>query len=155
MPALLALPVWGFVYANTLEEPPAAATGPLAEGAAVYAKCASCHGADGGGGSGPSYKDGELQRSFPNFADQIKWVSLGSANFPGDTYGAQNKRKAGGMPGWSLDVTGGSLTPLEIAKVVRYEREVLAGMPAEPDLVAITEGTAPPLDKDGNPVAGG
>ncbi len=149
MPALIALPVWGFVYANTLETPPAATSGPLAEGATIYAKCATCHGADGSGGVGPSYKNGELAASFPNYADQIRWVSLGSAGWPGDTYGAQNKPKKGGMPAWAND-----LTPLQIAQVVRYEREVLAGIPAEPDLVAITEGTKPPLDKDGNPVGG-
>jgi mono/diheme cytochrome c family protein len=155
MPALLALPVWGFIYANTLETPPAATSGPLAQGAAIYQTCATCHGADGSGGVGPSYKNGELTKSWPNFADQIRWVSLGSANWPGTTYGAQNKPKVGGMPAWSIDETGGSLTPLQIALVVRYEREVLAGIPPEPDLVAITEGTKPPLDKDGNPVAGG
>src|SRR5437868_892087 len=32
MPALALLPLWAFIYANTLEKPPAAATGPLAAG---------------------------------------------------------------------------------------------------------------------------
>ena len=149
MPALVALPVWGFVYANTLETPPANTSGPIAEGQTIYAKCATCHGADGSGGVGPSYKNGELAKSFPDYVDQIRWVALGSAGWPGDTYGAQNKPKKGGMPAWAND-----LTPLQIAQVVRYEREVLAGIPAEPDLVAITEGTKPPLDKDGKPVSG-
>jgi len=149
MPALVALPVWGFVYANTLETPPAATSGPLAEGQATYAKCATCHGADGGGGVGPAFKNGDLAATFPNYVDQIRWVTLGSAGWPGDTYGAQNKPKKGGMPAWGKD-----LTPLQIAQVVRYEREVLAGLPPEPDLVAITEGTKPPLDADGNPVGG-
>ena len=96
-----------------------------------------------------------LAKTWPKFQDQIRWVSLGSNGWPGDTYGAENKPKKGGMPGWSLQVTGGLLTPLQIAEVVRYEREVLAGLPPDPDLVAITEGTKPPLDKDGNPVAAG
>ena len=51
------------------------------------------------------------------------------------------------MPAWAAQ-----LTPLQIAEVVRYEREVHSGIAPEPELVAITEGQAPPLDKDGNPV---
>ena len=50
---------------------------------------------------------------------------------------------------------GGAAAPATGAEVVRYEREVLSGLPPDPDLVAITEGTKPPLDKDGNPVAAG
>jgi hypothetical protein len=53
------------------------------------------------------------------------------------------------MPAW-----GNDLTPLQIAEVVRYEREMLAGIAPEPDLVAITEGTKPPLDANGQPVSG-
>ena len=146
MPALLGLPLWAFIYANTLETPPKATAGPLAEGAKVYQTCASCHGASGEGGVGPSFQNGAVGKTWPSYKDHIKWVSLGSAGWPGDTYGAQNKPKKGGMPAWT-----GQFTPLQIAEVVRYEREVLAGMPPEPELVAITEGTSPPLDKDGNP----
>jgi mono/diheme cytochrome c family protein len=55
------------------------------------------------------------------------------------------------MPGWASQ-----LTPEEIALVVRYEREVLSGLPPDPDLVAITEGTKPvPIDDKGNAVPGG
>jgi len=150
MPALMLLPLWAFIYANTLEKPAAATTGPLAEGATIYQNCASCHGGSGEGGVGPTFQNGVLAKDWPNFKDQIRWVSLGSTGFPGDTYGAQNKPKKGGMPAWT-----GTLTPLQIAEVVRYEREVLSGLPPDPDLVAITEGTKPPLDKDGNPVAAG
>jgi len=153
MPVLALLPIWAFIYTNTLEEPSQAATGPLAEGATIFQQCASCHGATGGGGVGPALDaSGDLAQVFPNFKDQIIWVSNGSSGTPGDTYGATHKPKKGGMPGWSTAVTGGTFPPLEIAEVVRYEREVLHGMAPEPDLVAITEGTAPPLDKDGNPV---
>jgi mono/diheme cytochrome c family protein len=148
MPALAALPLWAFLYANTLEKPPKTTAGPLASGAKIYENCQSCHGATGGGGVGPAFEGGAVGKTFPNFKDQIRWVSLGSTGWPGDTYGAQNKAKKGGMPGWAAQ-----LTPLQIAEVVRYEREVLAGLPPDPDLVAITEGQKPPLDKDGNEVA--
>ena len=150
MPALALLPLWAFIYANTLEKPPAEQTGPLAAGAKIYQQCASCHGATGEGGVGPSFQNGVLAKDWPKFQDQIRWVSLGSAGWPGDTYGANNKPKKGGMPAWATQ-----LTPLQIAEVVRYEREVLSVLPPDPDLVAITEGTKPPLDKDGNPVAAG
>jgi len=150
MPALMLLPLWAFIYANTLEKPAAATTGPLAEGATIYQNCASCHGGSGEGGVGPTFQNGVLAKDWPKFQDQIRWVSLGSTGWPGDTYGANNKPKKGGMPAWT-----GTLTPLQIAEVVRYEREVLSGLPPDPDLVAITEGTKPPLDKDGNPVAAG
>lgn len=150
MPALALLPLWAFIYANTLEKPPAATSGPLAEGAKIYQNCASCHGGAGEGGVGPTFQNGVLAKDWPKFQDQIRWVSLGSAGWPGDTYGAQNKPKKGGMPAWT-----GQLTPLQIAEVVRYEREVLSGLPPDPDLVAITEGTKKPLDKDGNEVAAG
>jgi mono/diheme cytochrome c family protein len=152
VPALALLPLWAFVYANTLEKPSAATAGPLAAGAQIFdgKGCAGCHGSAGGGGAGPSFLNGELSKSWPKFQDQIRWVSLGSNGWPGTTYGAQNKPKLGGMPAWASE-----LTPLQIAQVVRYEREVLASLPPEPDLVAITEGTKPPLDKDGNPVAAG
>jgi mono/diheme cytochrome c family protein len=155
MPALVLLPVWAFIYTNTLEEPSASATGPLATGKTIFTKCASCHGANGEGGVGPSFQNGELAKNWPDFKEQIKWVSLGSQGWPGSTYGAENHPKKGGMPGWSKEVTGGSLSPLEIAMVVRYEREVLGGVPPEPELVAITEGASPPLDKDGNPAKAG
>src|SRR6476659_4660124 len=49
MPALLVLPLWAFIYANALETPPKAQSGPLAEGAKIFHSCAACHGAAGGG----------------------------------------------------------------------------------------------------------
>ena len=61
--ALLLLPLWAFTYVGTLERPPQEATGVLAEGAHVYeARCASCHGATGAGGSGHALADGEVSR---------------------------------------------------------------------------------------------
>ena len=41
MPALTLLPLWAFIYANTLEKPPPAQTGPLAVGAKIFGNCAS------------------------------------------------------------------------------------------------------------------
>jgi mono/diheme cytochrome c family protein len=151
MPVLVTLPLWLFIYANTLTKPSETAEGPLGKGKALYVtNCSSCHGVDGGGGVGPAFTNGAVIQTWPDFKDHIKWVHVGSAGWPGDTYGAQNKPKgAGVMPAFN-----GTLTDLEIALIVRYEREVLAAGPSDPALVAITEGTAPPLDKDGKPVGG-
>lgn len=150
MPALALLPLWAFVYANTLEKPAAEQTGPLAAGAKIYQNCATCHGASGEGGLGgkaPAFENGVLAKEWPNFVDQMRWVSLGSAGWPDATFGADAKPKQGGMPSW-----GPQLTPLQIAQVVRYEREVLSGLPPDPELVAITEGQKPPpIDEKGNP----
>ncbi len=53
-PSWLALPVWAYVYQGTLEPPPQPADTPIALGEELYKGCASCHGADGGGVSGPA-----------------------------------------------------------------------------------------------------
>src|SRR3954454_24521776 len=95
VPALVALPLWAFVYANTLEKPPAATAGPLAQGKTIFGQCAACHGASGEGGTGPSFQNGALGKTWPKYQDQIRWVSLGSNGWPGDTYGAENKPKKG------------------------------------------------------------
>ena len=70
-------------------------------GAAIFAtRCASCHGADGGGGFGPTLA-GVVTSRFPNPADQEAVVANGR----------------GAMPSFA-----GSLTPEQIAAVVEYTR---------------------------------
>ena len=78
----------------------------LLEGRRLFAaNCATCHGTAGGGGLGPSFKDGKLLRDFPDIASQITFVEHGK----------------GVMPAW------GTLLPAaQIHAVVRYEREVLS-----------------------------
>src|SRR5213592_2103909 len=67
VPALAVLPLWAFMYANTLETPPKAATGPLADGAKIFNNCASCHGSSGEGGVGPAFQNGVLGKDWPDF----------------------------------------------------------------------------------------
>src|SRR6202011_142750 len=62
MPALALLPLWAFIYANTLEKPAASQSGPLADGAKIFQNCASCHGGSGEGGIGPSFQNGVLAK---------------------------------------------------------------------------------------------
>jgi mono/diheme cytochrome c family protein len=140
MPVLVAMPLWGYVFVRTLEPPPAGETDPFVLGTEVYSRCSSCHGATGGGGSGPGFVDGAVQETWPDWRDHAMWVRLGSEGWPGDTYGAQEKAKAGGMPAWAL-------TDQELAQVVLHERE-LGGEDQETieadedyaDLIAIAEG---------------
>jgi mono/diheme cytochrome c family protein len=82
-------------------------TGALpAGGAEIYAaRCAGCHGADGGGGSGPRLA-GKVADDFPDVEDQIAFVSKGK----------------GGMPSF-----GGSLSDADLRLVVEYTRTNLGG----------------------------
>ena len=136
MPVLAALPLWAYVYQATLEPPPAGESDPLVLGEAVYGGCASCHGATGGGASGPAL-DGVLE-TWPDYRDHMMWVRLGDAGWPGDTYGANAKPKGVGMPGHE------AMTDAELAQVVLYERTAFGGLDPTSEeyleLVEIAEG---------------
>ncbi len=111
---------------------------PLKLGAALYTAdaaptCQSCHGADGGGGTGPAFAGGAIVDTFPSCADHIAWVSLGTNRWReevGDTYGAPGKPVGGGGVMQSYEDAG--LTAEEIAAVVLFERVTFGGLdPAE------------------------
>ncbi len=136
LPVLAGLPLWAYVYQGTLEPPPAGETSPFVLGEHVYAGCASCHGAGGGGGVGPAL--GDVLELFPDYRDHMMWVKLGDAGWPADTYGATGKVKGVGMPGHP------ALTDAELAQVVLYERTAFGGLDASSEeylaLVEIAEG---------------
>lgn len=102
----------------------------FAAGGGLYAQCAACHSGDGSGGVGPGFTAGAILVTFPSgsCADQINWVSLGTAGWPDPTYGATNKQVGGVglMPGF-----GASLTEEQVAQVVLYERVAFGGQPLE------------------------
>ena len=108
----------------------------VAVGQQVYsgaAACAGCHGANGGGGVGPSFIGGALYKTFPTCADHAKWIQLGSAGWQaevGAAYGAENTISIGGMPGFQ-----GKLTEEELMAVVVFERVVFGGGNTEEVLV--------------------
>ncbi|MEO0493228.1 MAG: cytochrome c [Actinomycetota bacterium] len=78
----------------------------LSLGRDVYSRrCANCHGAGGGGGTGPKLSEGQVVVDYPDPADQRAVIA--------------NGRNA--MPAFS-----GSLSTAEIDAVVRYTREVLS-----------------------------
>lgn len=123
-PVLLFLPLWSFLYVQTLSEPGVEIEGVLAEGEAIYAKCAGCHGASGGGaGAIPGFTNGVLLATFPEFGPQIEWIVKGSEGFKSvGSYGATNRPVAGGMPGWAAQ-----LTAKELLAVIYYERVHFGG----------------------------
>ena len=67
-------------------------------------RCASCHGKDGGGNSGPKLSGGKVGEKFPDPAEQKQLILEGRA----------------GMPAFAEE-----LSDSEIEAVVRYTREVL------------------------------
>jgi mono/diheme cytochrome c family protein len=77
--------------------------GEASPGAAIFSNsCASCHGADGGGGLGPKLADA-VEKDFPDIEEQIAFVGAGE----------------GTMPAFE-----GELTPEEIRQVVEYTRSL-------------------------------
>ena len=125
MPVLLGLPLWGVLYAGTLQPAPTGKLTVLAEGAVVYnntAGCAACHGPAGAGAVGPQLSEKKVITTFANPLDQVRWVITGSEGHVGSTYGDTKKPKKGGMPAF-----GKKLSLLEIVSSVRHERETLSG----------------------------
>jgi cytochrome c553 len=95
----------------------------LVRGEEIYATCAACHGANGGGGVGPALN--AVLSDFGSCSDQLEWVTLGSSGFLAadrTTYGDIGKPVNGGMPGF-----GTSLSAEEIASVVSFERVRFGG----------------------------
>ena len=119
MPVLALLPVWAVIYANSMQEPPLGENDPMARGESLYeSNCASCHGPTGAGLTGPALNNGAVLQTWPDADEHTDWVKVGSNGWPGDTYGAQNKPKDGGMPAFE-----GQLEEEEIKLIVRYERQ--------------------------------
>jgi mono/diheme cytochrome c family protein len=126
MGVLTLVPVWGLLYIGAFGERPSHEEHAI-DGATLYGNnCASCHGATGGGGSGPKLSSGEAGLTFPVIDDHIAWVTNGSAGVRGQGYGDPNRpggqkvATSGGMPAF-----GNRMSPEEIQAVVEYERDGL------------------------------
>jgi mono/diheme cytochrome c family protein len=93
------------LFVNEPQKPAALPKAGADVGEQIYAtRCASCHGADGGGGFGPALADGMVVADFPDPADQEAVVANGR----------------GAMPSFA-----DSLTPEQIKAVVAYTRDDL------------------------------
>ena len=138
MAALSLMPIWGFMYVRSLTEPPEVVAGPMGIGGEVYGNCASCHGAGGeGNSSARPLSDGEVNLTFPNIEDHIRFVYFGTAEYnaagitasygdPNREGGAHTPGSLGEMPPWG-STAGGGLTDSEILAVVCHERFGLSG----------------------------
>lgn len=145
--ALIALPIWAIMYATTNDPQSPKEAGPLITGATVYSSCASCHGAAGGGGVGPQLSAGKVVEAFPDPAEQIRWVMLGTAGYKEEgtaTFGA-NKTPVGSIGVMPAQL---SLASSDLLAVIRHERETLSGEAY--DAAAWTK-AAEELTKDPNP----
>ena len=92
------------LFTNEPQKPAAVPKSGPETAPAIYAtRCASCHGADGGGGFGPTLA-GVVAQRYPDIADQIALVTNGR----------------GSMPSFAS-----SLTPAQITAVVEYTRTQL------------------------------
>jgi mono/diheme cytochrome c family protein len=123
MPLFAALPFYAIFYMQGYQPRPVEGpTDPLVLGAELYrsAGCSGCHGGGGEGGVGPKLSEGETVLSFPDEQEHIDWIKSGSAPKVGQPYNARGRVAAGGMPGFS-----GQLSDEEIEAVVLYEREKL------------------------------
>ena len=120
IPVLATLPVWALLYAGTLTKPSGPADPELALGQQVYAaNCASCHGSGGEGGTGRPL--GDVMKTFPNKADHILWVHLGSPE-PGTPYGDPSLNRKAGQGGYTTPMPAfkGKLSDAQIAAVAKF-----------------------------------
>ncbi len=104
---MIALAASALLAAACVGEPPEVTNGDpeLVAGRSVYgARCASCHGADGGGGAGGRLAGDALIEAYPDIEAQIDLVTNGR----------------GQMPAFM-----GRLDEDQIRAVVRYTREIL------------------------------
>jgi mono/diheme cytochrome c family protein len=144
MSVVAILPVWGFMYFHAVNPAPKTVTGPLAGGAAVYSKCASCHGSAGAGGVGYSFLNNSLWQTFPTIEEQIRYVYQGTKGFQDQPYGNPDRpggQRIGGakgvMPLWGSSA-GGELSDAELVEVICHERHTLA-KPSLPELKEAAE----------------
>ncbi|MFZ9580539.1 MAG: hypothetical protein ACO3BV_08435 [Ilumatobacteraceae bacterium] len=138
MGTLALMPVFLFMYVRGLQPQKAEASGPIAIGIEQYGACASCHGADGGGGAGRALKDGESLKTFPHIEDMLNWVYNGTEAYeaagvasygdPNREGGAHYPRSYNGsaMPAQGA-MAGGALTEYEILGLVCHIRYDISG----------------------------
>lgn len=133
MAGLSLLPIWGFMYVQGLKPDAKVVKGPIAVGTKVYSSCATCHGADGGGGVGRPFVEGAVLKTFPHIEDQLNLVYIGSQAYKDSgvgPYGDASLNHLGYngnyMPYQGVSA-GGALTEAEILGVVCHERYDLGG----------------------------
>jgi mono/diheme cytochrome c family protein len=132
MATLSLMPVWAFMYVRAVTEPPEVVEGPIGIGAEIYSSCASCHGAEGGGGVGYAFSGGSVLQTFPHIEDQIRYVFYGTEGYNAagvEIYGNPDREGGPHVTGnlGVMPAFGGQLTQYEIVAVVCHERYTLSG----------------------------
>jgi mono/diheme cytochrome c family protein len=122
---LAILPIWAFMYVRSLTPSVVEATGPVGDGEQVWAKCSSCHGAAGAGGSGRPLNDGEVYLTFPYIEDQLNLMYTGSEAYSLSgvgPYGDASRGHLGYQGAWMPAKGGAALTDAEVLAVACYTR---------------------------------
>ncbi len=132
MATLSLMPVWAFMYVRSITETPEVVEGPLGMGTEIFSSCASCHGADGGGGVGYQFSGGEVLKTFPHIEDQIRYVYYGTEGYNAagvEIYGNPDREGGAHVTGalGVMPAFGSQLTQYEILAVVCHERYTLGG----------------------------
>ena len=141
LPVLAFLPVWAWLYVQTLSPAPSLEPTQLEAGGEIYAACAGCHGAGGGGGQGRVLSGGEVVATFPDIESQLYFVAVGSDGLgpEGTPYGDPDRE--GGQHttysynGSPMPAFNESLSQTELLEVVRHERETLGGEEVPPEQI--------------------
>ncbi|MEO7398406.1 MAG: c-type cytochrome [Ilumatobacteraceae bacterium] len=132
MATLSLLPLWGFMYVQGVKPPAERVGGPLGDGAGVFASCATCHGATGGGGVGRPFLAGQSVKTFPHIEDQLNLVYVGSKAFADANLGPYGDPSVGHAPGSYngsyMPAQGTGLSEAQILAVVCHERYRLGGV---------------------------
>ena len=133
MATLSLLPIWGFMYVQGLKPESKVVAGPIGSGQKIYSSCASCHLANGAGGSGRSFQAGSLQKTFPHIEDMLNLVYTGSQAYQISGVGAYGDASLNhlGYNGAYMPSQKANLTEAEILAVVCHERYDLAGVSPE------------------------
>ncbi len=136
MATLSLLPIWGFMYVQGVKPEAKEVSGPLGDGAEVYASCATCHGAAGGGGVGRPFTEAKSFQTFPHIEDQLNLVYTGSKAFADANLGPYGDASLGhlGYNGAYMPAQGAGLSEAQILAVVCHERYELGGVePTDPE----------------------
>lgn len=141
MPVVALLPLWAFLYYNSVTIPESGDEA-LELGAEVYGACAGCHLANGAGSTGAKLNDGEVLKTFPDPVAMMEWIHLGSKEWVGGATGPYGDPDREGGPHDAADISnempGFSLSAEELAAVTRYVRETIAGeAPASPEVAEL------------------
>ncbi len=129
MPVLVSIPLWAFFFPGAFSNHHVVVvTDPIVLGKNVYeSSCSTCHGTNGEGGVGPALHNGVAADTFPQIADQIKWIDNGSMGLAKNApFGSatnplgQQFASKDDMPAFA-----NSLTPAQIMDVALFERSKL------------------------------